>query len=86
MALISPESTGYWPKIASASSVRPDPNRPVIPRISPGAIEKEMFEKVGLVLRFLTSITFEVDFLSGGAIRVSEIFKPVIASEIASRL
>ena len=72
--------------MASANSVRPEPKRPVTPRISPGAIEKDTSEKVGLVVNFFTSITFVEDGFSGGAIRDSEMFNPVIASEIASRL
>ena len=62
--------------------MRPEPSKPVIPRISPGAIENEIFENVGFVVKFFTSTTFLVLFLSGGAMRVSETDSPVIAFEI----
>ncbi len=40
--LMWPESIGSMPKSASASSVRPEPSRPVTPTISPPRISKLM--------------------------------------------
>ena len=45
-----PESRGSIPKRERASSVRPDPSRPVMPRISPGLTLRDASAKAPLTV------------------------------------
>ena len=57
--LIVPDSAGVIPKITSASSLRPEPTRPAIPKISP----VRSFRLTPLVIgRRTTSSKLEHDF------------------------